>query len=289
MHTLVWVTYKMKTFISLYQIKKTASHFKTHMGKINIHSLFEKNFKRYRHRIKETKKIYSVKGNKYSKKRHVLHLNIVNEFMKKASSPGKGERSIAVLIGGGTASGKTTVRKKIVENMLNEKNIRACIVDPDEIKDYIPEYASLKKKHPDDAARLVHKESVDISDLLVKRLIRYRKHFVYEGTMARTKKYEKLVKTLKKSRYEVYVYIVDIPLELAKHRAAERARMTGRMIPAHIIENTHRQVPITFEVIKNLVDRYYVYDNRNGFVLIASKYYVNQPLYDEFLKKVETR
>lgn len=82
---------------------------------------------------------------------------------------------------------------------------------------------------------------------------------------------------------------MDIPLELAKQRAAKRAKITGRAIPPHIIENTHRLIPNTVEVIKNLVDRYYVYDNRNGLVLIASNYYVEPMLYDEFLKKAEKR
>lgn len=106
--------------------------------------------------------------------------------------------------------------------------------------------------------------------------------------MARTKKYKKLIKKLKNAGYEVNAYIVDTPLELAKQRAAERAKITGRTIPPHVIENTHRLVPHTVEVIKNLVDRYYVYDNRNGLVLIASKDYVEPTLYKEFLKKAET-
>lgn len=275
----------MKILMALSHFRKIPSLCKVIIEKTYFYPSLRKKLERYSYGLKETKKKYSIQGNKYTQKRHRMHVKIAMEFLKKASSPRKGERLIAVLIGGGTASGKTTMRRIIVEKKLKELNIRAVIVDPDERKEYIPEYTTLKTKYPNDAARLVHKESVDICELIVKKLIRHRKHFVYEGTMARTKKYKKLVKKLKKAGYEIYVFIADIPIECAKCRAAERAKVTGRKIPSHIITKTHSQVPNTFEVIKNLVDRYYVYDNRNGFVLIASKDYINPVLYAQFLKK----
>lgn len=64
---------------------------------------------------------------------------------------------MVVLIGGGTASGKTTMRQTIVGKTLMERGIRTVTADPDKIKNSIPEYESLKKDHPNDAARLVHK------------------------------------------------------------------------------------------------------------------------------------
>ncbi|WP_191090649.1 zeta toxin family protein [Niallia endozanthoxylica] len=277
----------MKIMKTLYHFRKIISYCRTSMEKHYFHRTLGKKFKRHSPKLKETKTVYSFAGNKYSKKRHAMHINIVNEFMKQASSPKNGEKPIVVLIGGGTASGKTTIRQTVIKKKLIERSICTVTVDPDEIKDYIPEYELLKKKHPNDAARLVHKESLDISELLVKRLIRHRKHFMHEGTMARTQKYKKLIKKFKKAGYEIHAYIVDIPLELAKQRVAERAKISGREIPPHIIENTHKLVPHTVEVIKNRVDRYYVYDNRNGLVLIASNDYIEPGLYDEFLKKGE--
>lgn len=197
-HTLVKVIHKMKMMRALYNFRKIISFCKTSMEKVYIHRTLGKKFNRHSPGLKETKKIYSVEGYKYTQKRHALHINIVNEFMKQASSPKNEERSIVILIGGGTASGKTTLRQTVVEKKLMERGIRTVTVDPDKIKNYIPEYESLKKEYPNDAARLVHKESLDISDLLVKRLIRYQKHFIHEGTMARTQTYKILIKGLKK-------------------------------------------------------------------------------------------
>jgi len=212
-------------------------------------------------------------------------MKIVNKMMKKAGSPKKGQRPIAVLIGGGSASGKTTMRETIIVKELAAIGIRTTAVDPDDIKEYIPEYERLKKYDPENAARLVHKESCDIAALLLKQLITSRKHLIYEGTMAKTKKYEKLVTTLKRSGYAVHVYVVDIPLELAKQRADERTKITGRRIPHEVVETTHRLVPKTFECIKNLVDSYRLYDNQNGLTLIAGNRFVDPVPYAKFLEK----
>ncbi|ARA97841.1 zeta toxin family protein [Geobacillus thermodenitrificans] len=250
--------------------------------------IFTKKFNRNHAKIKSTKEMYSVKGYKYSPKRHAMHMRIVHAIMKQAPSPPKTERPIAILIGGGTASGKTMMRKTVIEKQLAEEGVQAIIVDPDDIKTYIPEYHSLQKTHPNDAARLVHQESRDISNLLLKQLIRHRKHFIYEGTMARTRAYKQLMKKLKKAGYKVHIYIVDIPLELAKQRAKERAKMTGRKIPYQVIENTHKLVPRTFQAIKDFADRYYVYDNQDKLVLIASNDYIEPVLYNNFLKKGKT-
>jgi predicted ABC-type ATPase len=284
-HTLIWVIKTMKIIKTLCNLKNIISRSETGIREVWVRRILGKGFKRNNPKIKDTKEIYSVKGYKYSQKRHAMHMNIVNKMIKQAPSPKKGEKSIAILIGGGTASGKTIMRKSVIEKKLAEIGIQAVIVDPDEIKEYIPEYKLLQKTHPNDAARLVHKESLDISDLLLKQLIHHRKHFIYEGTMARTRKYKNLIKKLKRARYEVHVYIVDVPLELAKQRADERAKVTGRKIPPHIIENTHKLVSKTFEAIKDLVDSYYVYDNRDRLKLIASKNYIEPALYNEFLKK----
>lgn len=182
----------MKMFNSFNQFEKIVSFCKTCTKKKHIHHVLGENLKTYNRKVKKTKKANTVKGYQYTKKRYALHIKIANKFLKEASAPENGKKAIAVLVGGGTASGKTTLRKNIVEKRLKEMGIRTITVDPDEIKEYILEYQLLKKKHPKDAARLVHKESIDISEMVVKKLIRHRKHFVHEGTMAKTQKYKKL-------------------------------------------------------------------------------------------------
>lgn len=236
--------------------------------------------------LKDTKKAYSINFKKYTKERHLLHKKIINMIEVPESSPKKGQKPVAVLIGGGTASGKTTMRKTIIERKLDSKSIRVTVVDFDEIKEYIPEYSFYKKIDINKAATLVHKESCDIGELLLNKLIKENKNFIFEGTMARTRRYKYLIYKLREQGYEIHVYVVDVPIKVAKKRADERAHLTGRKVPHKIIENTHKLVPRTFLEIKDLVDRFYIYDNQNGLTLIASNNFVNHEKYADFIKKV---
>lgn len=224
----------------------------------------------------------------YTKKRYLLHKKIINMIETPQSHPKKGNKPIAILIGGGAASGKTTLRKYI-ENELKEKSINITVVDFDEIKKYIPEYNDYIKNDSDQAATLVHKESYDIGMLLLNKLMKCKKSFVFEGTMARTNKYKFLASKLKQLGYEIVVYIVDVPLQVAIVRAAERAKITGRNVPEKVINNTHQLVPKTFLAIKDIVDSYYIYDNQTSLVLIASNNFVDPQKYREFLLKGEIK
>ncbi|WP_314733365.1 zeta toxin family protein, partial [Anaerobacillus sp. CMMVII] len=106
---------------------------------------------------------------------------------------------MAILVGGGTASGKTSLRKSVIPQLLKRKKIEAIAIDPDEIKEMLPKYHLLKKDNPKQAANLVHKESRAICSKVLMKLIKHRKHFIYEETMARSKKYVKFIENLRKA------------------------------------------------------------------------------------------
>ncbi|MGP3561848.1 zeta toxin family protein [Geobacillus sp. BK01] len=84
----------------------------------SVTQTFVQKRQRNRPEAKSTKEMYSIKDGKYHPQRHALHMSIVNTIVNQASSPQKGKKPIAILIGGGTASGKTTVRKAIIEKKL---------------------------------------------------------------------------------------------------------------------------------------------------------------------------
>lgn len=245
----------------------------------------QKQGRRKKYDGKDTKEIHTNHANQYTKERRILHKRIVHIIEKKGKNPKKGRKPIAILIGGGTASGKTTLRKKIIGKKRIVRHASPITIDVDEIKEYIPEYKVYKKINPNQAASLVHKESYDIGQILLNKLIEKRKSFIYEGTMARTRKYISLIKKLKKQNYEIHVYIVDVPVSIAKERAEERSRITGRKVPYHIIENTHKLVPGTFLAIRDLVNSYRLYDNQDGLKLFASNYFIDSKRYLAFINK----
>lgn len=235
----------------------------------------------------DTKTRYTIPGTRrYLDERHELHKKIVDELTKDAGRPKrKGEKPTAVLMGGGTASGKSSLRKHVIDRKLRQLGIRAATIDPDEIKERIPEFNDFKKAYPEHAAELVHKESTDIGALALEKLIKSGKSFVLDGTLRGKDRVEKLVDKLKKAGYQVHVYVADVPLEVAKARSDERAKLTGRVVPHEIIEATHRSVPKTIEGLKHKFDSYNVYDTTDGVRLFASNRYVDPERYKQFLDK----
>ncbi len=234
--------------------------------------------------FKETKVVFTDKNNKYIQEREALHQKIIDTLIKRSKMDNL-QPPIAVLVGGGSASGKTSLCESIVKQNIKKKRRHLITIDPDEIKKLIPEYQSFQKKFPSSAAALVHKESVDVSEKLVQHIVETKRSFLLEGTMAKTGKYVSLVNSLQKRRYEVVVYIVDVPVNVAIEREAIRAKITGRSVPRHVIEHTHRRIPRTFLAIKEDVSFFEGYDNQNGLKLFISNHFIDENRYKEFLRK----
>lgn len=233
----------------------------------------------------ETKKIHTDDNGKYSQERAKLHDKIIDKVVSQSAKPKAGEKPVAILMGGGSASGKSTMRDNVIDQYLKDAGVQAGTVDSDEIKKDIPEFDSLIKTNPDDAARLVHEESSDVGAKMIDTLIEDGRHFIYDGTMKNKDKYMKLVNRLKDAGYEVHAYIADIPLEEAIRRSDERAKKSGRKVPHGIIESSHRGVPGSVEAIKDKVDSYKVFDNTETLTLFASNDFINPERYAQFLNK----
>ena len=114
------------------------------------------------------------------------------------------------------------MRKTVIERELVKKNMIATVIDSDEIKEYIPEYTFYKKMVPHLATSFVHKESREIAEKLLNKLISERKNFIFESTMAKSGLYKRLLLKLKKQKFAVHCYIVDVPVSV------EKGRMNGQ-------------------------------------------------------------
>lgn len=239
--------------------------------------------------LKDTKELYTSKNGEYKKERKALHESIITELLKGTGKETQSERPCAYFFGGGSGSGKTTLKEKMQKEHPPFKYINAVNVDPDEIKLYLPEFKHYKQKAPHKAARLVHKESCDIRDLLVDILIKEKRNFIYESTMAKPKKYMCLFRRLKEEGFRIHLYLCTVPISTAKKRIAERAKSDGRVVPLKVIENTHQLVPKTFILVRDLTDSYHIYDNRKNTFLITSCTVRDVPAYGEFMKKGKTQ
>src|SRR5690606_23720226 len=90
-----------------------------------------------------TKEIYTTENGTYQASRRIVHDRIIQRLLKQAGgSPGP-MRQQACLLGGGTASGKTTLLERVIKPKLRQQGIAAPVIDADRIKPLIPEYRKL--------------------------------------------------------------------------------------------------------------------------------------------------
>lgn len=233
----------------------------------------------------KTKKMHTDESEEYSDQRKELHSEIVNFFIDKIE-PSKNKEVDAVLLGGGSNAGKSTLKNDLPDNMV--------IIDSDEIKEQIPEYEQYKKEHPLLAAQYVHDESSDIGNQLLQKTINEGFALIYDGTMKNADKYQKIIQDLKSKGYFVTLIIVDVPLEIARARNQVRYEKTKRMVPESILTETHQAIPSSYLALKDYADEYFLYDTREGHpILIAEKNQedgeiIYKPeLLEQFLNKIK--
>ncbi|MFD1608503.1 zeta toxin family protein [Oceanobacillus luteolus] len=237
-----------------------------------------------RDEAKKTKNIHRTNDGDYTEDRKKVHSQIINYYLKLVESH-ENEELEAILLGGGSNSGKST----IIEELELDDFIT---IDSDEIKQHLPEYEEYQRDEPEMAAFFVHDESSDISHELLNKSIALVKPFLYDGTMKNTEKYREIIKELREKNYFITMIVVDVPVDLAFQRNRARFEATGRAVPDHIVTETHDAIPNSFSELKNLVDEYYLYDTRNGYAILVANKTVDdgevvhdEALYHEFLNK----
>lgn len=202
--------------------------------------------------VNSTADMYKTKDGKYILERKKIHDKIIKDRLDKiipSSNP------IAIFTGGGSGSGKTGVLDQAMK--IHGKDL--VHIDADNIKNDIPEYKEMIKKGDGKAAAFSHEESADLTMELIHRAIESNKPFVFDSTMKSPDKFKKIIKKLKDSGFRSHIFFADVPLEVAKERAAKRAEKTARVVPDHIIEDSHKGAIKSLGILAPLVDSTSVY------------------------------
>lgn len=214
--------------------------------------------------IRTTQEQYKING-EYTMNRQVLHQHIISYFMSEDNLNNNDPE--AILLGGGTASGKSKLAKLLISGYAADE-INLIRIDPDEIKNLIPEFRSVQAFNPEIAADFVHDESSDIANDLLSLCIRKKVSFIYDGTMKNFPKYQKLINRLINEGYTVTASVVDVPIEVAREREHLRYLETKRKVNEDVLLESHRSVPETFYNLKDLVHEYIVYDATEDGVIV---------------------
>ncbi len=233
---------------------------------------------------------YRIQGDPpvYKKERQALHQEITESFLrspttgKKIAPSPKSQKKIAIVMMGGTASGKTTAVKKMLGvskgNEIEDKGF--VNFNPDDVKDHIPEFQDAKEFEVDgkktsarDAAWMVHEESSNIAHDIYKRAVDAGLNIVVDGTGKNADKHIGRIRELQERGYEVSVVMTDVDIEGIKgaiSRSDTRAERTGRYVPhgppppksPDVLRDIHLQIAVNFERVSQEADNFTLFDSR---------------------------
>jgi hypothetical protein len=192
---------------------------------------------------------------------------VAQRFEGKAPAP-EGQKPVAIVMGGGGASGKGTVLRALrVSGKLPEGAVE---LDPDSFKtgnpkaghEGIPEYHPIVHAGDSRAAAVTHEESSAIYKQALARGIEGRFNLVLDRTMADSAKGLKDIEALKKAGYEVRMVGVTVhPGEAVKRAVQRAAGPEKRYVPIKELLKAHKGFSNAVDHYAPHVDALDLYDN----------------------------
>lgn len=180
---------------------------------------------------------HTLPGGQLSPARQALHDKIVSDALA-GHAPSKGAKPVATFLGGGPASGKSTL------GAIPDGSVP---VDPDAIKGKLPEYQAMVKAGDPKAAMFAHEESSRIAKDVQRESVKHGLDFTLDGTGDTS--FEKMsakIDAAQKAGYQIDAKYVTVDTDEAIRRAQARAAKTGRMVPESVIREIHASVSQTF-------------------------------------------
>lgn len=206
-----------------------------------------------------------TRGGQLTPERQELHDRIVASALAGHQPQA---HPVAEFLGGGTASGKSTV-------LGHGGSPDSVQIDADAVKTQLPEFGAMVAAGDHRAATHTHEESSAIAKRIQAGAIGQRMNFTLDGTgdsdyaKARGK-----IEAARKAGYSTSGRYVTVDTDEAIRRAGKRAGRTGRMVPESVIRQIHSSVTNVFRqlVENNELDKAELWDN-NGTkpALIGSK------------------
>jgi hypothetical protein len=144
-------------------------------------------------------------------------------------------------------------------------------IDPDKIKYQLPEMSDYIKHDPNNAGNLVHVESIYIALIIEIHALEQKYNIIVDGSLQNSKWYTTHIADIRKSYpdYTILIIKVDAQLNTIKQRCKIRGEKTKRIISDDLLDNIYTKIPASFEILKDLVDMYYIIDNNDIHPIIT--------------------
>jgi hypothetical protein len=205
-------------------------------------------------------------GFKFSGERQALHDSIVQEALSgvpKSSDP------TFFMLGGGPASGKSSLITRGDVAVPNTKNDEAVLVNPDDYKVQLPEY---KTQPVSNAANFTHEESSYIAKRIQNEAFANGQDIVLDGTG--NSSFDKASAKVQRARdngYKIKGYYATVSIAEALRRNDARARATGRKVIPSVLIETHASVSRVFPRLSAQFDEVKLFDTTSGVKLLAQR------------------
>ena len=171
------------------------------------------------------------------------------EIRDAASEARGGARPAALVMAGGMAAGKTSA----LEAGAIVAPESTVLVNPDDIKEEIPEYGQMTEAGEKFAASGVHEESADLAKRLLTEAEGLGLNVLFDtGGNSKKGKFVSKLEGLKEAGYDVEVGYVTIETDDGVVRGISRAQKNGRWPPEPALRSHHRSVSANFNDVAAL-------------------------------------
>ncbi len=225
----------------------------------------------------DTKERHTTKSGAYTLVRQKLHKKIIDGFLKEGEVAAKGEKPVAILMGGGSAAGKGTLLSRLqADGTIPEKGF--VHIDPDLVKTGtetipgIPAYQKITKAGDHRAANLAHRESSEIANNLQQRAMEDGRHLVLDKTLWDPKKAKQIIQDLKDAGYDVKLFGVTADPSEALIRNLSRFFETRRMVVPGALLKRHKGFNKNFKSYARLVSDGELYDTTGAVPKVIASF-----------------
>lgn len=185
----------------------------------------------------DTEKLHMVDG-KWTPERKRLHDKIIAKYLAGQT---RKDKPRALFMGGGSASGKSTVLSA------GQRTEVGVVIDADAIKGELPEYQKMLRAKDPRAASFVHEESSYLSKEIMRQAGEGQVDFTLDGTGDSTlAKLRSKVEAARKGGHSVDALYVTVDTDTAVQRSNERGAKTGRLVPESVVREIHASVSSVF-------------------------------------------
>ena len=136
-------------------------------------------------------------------------------------------------------------------------------IDPDKLKQELPELAGYIQTDPATASTKLHPESSQMADILLEHALQSERPILIDGSLRDVAYYTTFFQRIRRDYPSYRLAILHVTADAARvrQRAEQRARHTGRVVPPALLQASIEQVPRSVDALAPYTDAVHVVAN----------------------------